>query len=92
MYQISNFICIFLDFEDIAGFSDTSRHGQPSGGGGGGGFSSGGFQGLDEVLRKEKEKWASLPPVQKSFYREHPEVTAMFDDEVETLMLVTVLR
>ncbi|KYB26280.1 probable ATP-dependent RNA helicase DDX43 [Tribolium castaneum] len=42
------------------------------------------FAKCDEL---EAEKWAALPPIKKEFYFEHPEVTAMTEDEVEAFRL-----
>lgn len=45
----------------------------------------------DELMREEaenlKKKLAALPPIIKNFYKEHPEVTAMSDQEVEDFRL-----
>jgi ATP-dependent RNA helicase DDX43 len=35
----------------------------------------------------EKAEWAKLPPIIKEFYFEHPEVTAMTDEEVENFRI-----
>ncbi|XP_063921665.1 probable ATP-dependent RNA helicase DDX43 [Zophobas morio] len=39
---------------------------------------------FEESDAHEAAQWASLPPIKKEFYNEHPEVTAMSDEQVAT--------
>ncbi|RZC37020.1 DEAD, KH 1, Helicase C, and/or SNF2 N domain containing protein [Asbolus verrucosus] len=42
------------------------------------------FAKCDEL---EKAEWAKLPPIQKQFYSEHPEITAMAEEEADSFRL-----
>lgn len=60
-------------------FNDESGWGN----GNSGNFEPVDWQGIyEDNARKVKEKWAQLPPIVKSFYKEHDEVKCMTADEV----------